>query len=159
MGKRSEALADTFEQAMADFTSTVEGCSDDAWQAICGGEGWTVAATAQHVAGQFPLELEYITALAEGRPLPSYSWDDINGKNDSRAAANTAASKADVLDLLRREGGKAAAYVRGLRDEQLDNTAPLALADGATVTTQQLIEGGVLIAHVTGHTDSIRNAG
>jgi hypothetical protein len=159
MGKRSEALADTFEKAMADFTAAVEACGDKEWQAICGDEGWTVAATAQHVAGQFPLELEYITAIAEGRSLPSYSWDDINGKNDARAAANTSATKADVLELLRREGGKAASYVRGLSDEQLDNTAALPLAGGATVTTQQLIEGGVLIAHVTGHTASIRSAG
>lgn len=45
-----------------------------------------------------------------------------------------------------------------LSDEQLDRTAPLALADGAGVSAQQLIEGGVLIEHVRGHLNSIRAA-
>lgn len=48
---------------------------------------------------------------------------------------------------------------RALSDEQLDRTGALPLADGASVSTQQLIEGGVLIGHVTGHLASIRAAG
>ena len=51
-----------------------------------------------------------------------------------------------------------AAYLRGLSDDQLDRTGELALADGASVSTQQLIEGGVLIDHVRGHLQSMRAA-
>lgn len=159
MSTRSEALANQFDQAVAEFAKAIEGCSDAQWGATCGDEGWTVAATAQHIAGQFPLEMEYITASAEGRPLPAYSWDDINGKNDGRAASNTSASKADVLALLRKGAPGVSAYLRGLSDEQLDHSSPLKLADGAMVTTQQMVEGGVLIAHVHGHLASIRAAG
>ena len=159
MGQRTSALADQFEQAIAEFATTIEAIPEDKWAAAHGPEGWTVAATAQHVSGQFPLEMEYITAIAEGRPLPAYSWDDINGKNDSRAAKNGAASKADVLRELREGAASAAAYVRGLSDDQLDRTGELALAGGATVNTQALIEGGVLIDHVKGHLASIRAAG
>jgi len=159
MGQRTSALADQFEQAITEFASTIEAIPDDRWTAAHGPEGWTIAATAQHVSGQFPLEMEYITAIAEGRPLPAYSWDDINGKNDSRAAKNGAASKADVLRELREGAASAAAYVRGLSDDQLDRTGELALAGGATVNTQALIEGGVLIDHVKGHLASIRAAG
>ncbi len=158
MSQRSNELAGQLEQAVAEFAKAVEGCSDAQWAAICGAEGWTVAQTAQHVSGQFPLEMEFITAAAEGRPLPSYSWDDVNGKNDSRAAKNRAATKADVLRELRTAGASTAAYIRSLSDEQLDRTGALGLADGASVSTQQLIEGGVLIAHVTGHLESIRGA-
>jgi hypothetical protein len=157
MGSRSAELADQFEKAVADLASTVEACSDEHWKKTTV-EGWTVAATAQHVAGQFPLEMEFITASAEGRPLPAYSWEDINGKNDPRAAANMAATKADVLALLKSGAASTSKYLRGLSDEQLDRTSPLKLADNAMVSTQQLIEGGVLIAHVTGHMESIKNA-
>ena len=75
--------------------------------------------------------------------------------NESRAEKNSAASKADVLRELREGAGSTAAYVRRLSDEQLDRTAALALAGGATVSAQQLIEGGVLIDHVLGHMKSL----
>ena len=107
------------------------------------------------MSGQFPLEMEFITAAAEGKPLPSYSWDDINGMNESRAEKNSAASKAEVLRELREGAASTAAYVRGLSDEQLDRTGQLALAGGATVSAEQLIAGGVLIDHVVGHMKSL----
>ena len=112
MGTRADALADQFEQAVDDFAKVVEGCTDDQWGAVCGAEGWTIAQTAQHVSGQFPLEMEFITAPAEGKPMPAYTWDDINGKNDGRALKNTSVSKADVLKELRAGGVSTAAYIR-----------------------------------------------
>ncbi|MBI5288938.1 MAG: DinB family protein [Chloroflexi bacterium] len=158
MSHRSTELANQLEQAVAEFGKTIQGCSDEAWAAASDAEGWTVAQLAQHVAGQFPLEMEFITAAAEGNPLPPYTWDDINSRNDGRAGRNITAAKADVLRELGSNAAVTAAYLRALTDEQLDHAAPLGLADGAIVTTQQLIEGGVLIAHVTGHLECIRTA-
>jgi uncharacterized damage-inducible protein DinB len=155
MASRAESLADRFEQAVAEFASTIERIPDDKWTTKDGPEGWTVAGVAQHVSGQFPLEMEYITAAAEGKPLPPYTWDDINARNENRADKNSAASKADVLRELRTGAASTAAYVRGLSDDQLDRTGQLALAGGATVSAQQLIEGGVLIDHVLGHLKSL----
>ena len=155
MGSRAESLTDKFEQAVAEFASTIERIPDEKWSAKGGSEGWTVAGVAQHVSGQFPLEMQYITAAAESKPMPSYSWDDINGMNESRAEKNSSASKADVLRELREGAASTAAYVRGLSDEQLERTAALALAGGASVSAQQLIEGGVLIDHVLGHMKSL----
>jgi hypothetical protein len=159
MGQRSAELANRFEQAVNDLASEIEGCSDARWNAVSGDEGWTVAGLAQHIAGQFPLEMEFIVAGAEGKPMPTYTWDDINGKNDKRYAANMKATKADVLKLLRDGAPGVAGYLRGLSDEQLDRKSALPLADGAMVSTQQLIEGGVLIDHVNGHLKSMRSAG
>ena len=132
--------------------------SDAQWAATCNAEGWTVAQTAQHVSGQFPLEMEFITAAAEGKPMPAYSMDDVNGKNDGRAAANKSATKADVVKELRAGAASTAAYIRSLSDEQLDRTGALALAGGAMVSAEQLISGPVLIQHVTGHLASITSA-
>lgn len=158
MGHRSEDLATRFESAVAELAGAIESCPDAKWNAPCEGP-WTVAQVAQHIAGQFPLEGEYFYSAAEGRALPGYSWDDINSKNDARAAANKNASKADVLRTLRDGAPPIADWIRTLSDEQLDRTAPLALADGAQVSTTQLLEGGVLIDHVGGgHLASIKSA-
>jgi hypothetical protein len=100
--------------------------------------------------------MEYITAAAEGKEMPGYSWDDINARNDARAEKNSTASKADVLRELRDGATSTAAYVRGLSDEQLERAGALALAGGASVTAQQLIEGGVLIDHVRAHMQSLQ---
>jgi len=157
MGERSNALAEQFEQAIADFAAVVKALPEERWSAMGGNEGYTVAATAQHVSGQFALlEMKYISAAAEGKPMPSYSWDDVNGINDRRAEANKACTKAQVLGELRDDGASMAAYIRTLSDEQLDRTGTLALAGGAAVSAEQLIEGGVLIDHVRGHMKSIQ---
>lgn len=159
MGTRSDELARRFEQAVDEFEKEVQSCADAQWDARCGAEGWSVGVTAQHVAGQFPLEREFIDEAAMGGRGLTYTWDDINGKNDGRAAANADCSKDEVLALLRDGAGSMAAYIRGLSDEQLDRKAPLALAGGAELSAQQLIEGPVLIEHVTGHLASMRTAG
>jgi hypothetical protein len=156
MPTRAESLAEQFEQAVNGFAQTIEQIPDDQWSAKGGPEGWTIAGVAQHVSGQFPLEMQYITAAAEGKEMPAYSWDDINGMNESRADKNSAAAKADVLKELRDGGSSTAAYIRALNDEQLDRTGSLALAGGASVSAQQLIEGGVLIDHVRGHMKSLQ---
>jgi len=130
MPSRAQSLADKFEEAVTEFANTVERIPDEKWSAKGGPEGWTVAGVAQHVSGQFPLEMEYITAAAEGKSLPAYSWDDINGMNERRAEKNGAASKAEVLQELREGAASTAAYVRGLSDAQLERTAALALAGG-----------------------------
>ena len=158
MGQRSAALAEDFERAMSDLESAVEKCTDAQWNAACPGEEWSIGVTAQHIVGQFPLEFEFLKPISEGKALPPYSWADVNSKNDSRAEREKAVTKADVLALLRSEKPRVAGWLRGLTDEQLDHKKPLALADGAEVSTQNLIEGGVLIDHVRGHTKNIQAA-
>ena len=157
MGQRTSALADQFEQVVTEFSTAIEAVPESKWNATTE-EGWTVAAAAQHVAGQFPLEMEYITAGAEGKPLPGYDWDYVNGKNDGRAAGEMSVTKDHVLKTLRDGAAGVAAYLRGMDDSTLDNKAPLPLANGAEVTTEQLILGGVLIDHVRAHLKNIQAA-
>ena len=156
MSQRATMLADQFEEQIQQLVETIEKCSEQQWKANCGEEQWSVAATAHHVGAQFGLEMEYLTACADGRILPQYSWDDINRLNDDRAAANTACDKAAAIRQLREGSAPVAAWVRGLTDQQLDRTGALPLAGGAQVSTQQLIEGGVLIDHARAHLASIR---
>ena len=157
MGQRSTKLAERFEHAVAEFETAVQAVPDDKWNAVCEAP-WTTAQVAAHIAGQFGLESEIFMPAADGdKPLSSFTWDEVNGRNDARAAAEINATKAGVLKTIRDGAKPIAAYIRGLSDEQLDRKNPLSLADGAEVTTQQLLEGGVLIDHVGGgHLASIR---
>ena len=101
MGQRAAALADQYEQVLAELAKTVEGLPDATWRAICGDERWTVAATAHHVGAQLPLEREYITAAAEGREMPAYTWDDINGRNAQHAQDFASCTKEQALSVIR----------------------------------------------------------
>jgi hypothetical protein len=149
--QRAADLADTFEKTLGDLTKTVEQCTEEQWQAECGDEKWSVATTAHHVGSQWPLEREYLDAISSGSPMPQHTWDDVNKRNEKHAQEFANVSKDEVISLLRKEGPERASWVRGLSDEQLDRTAPMPLADNAVVTTQQLIEGGILIGHAAEH--------
>ena len=131
MGSRSEALASRFDEAVEEFSKVVESCSDAQWQRTCGAEGWTVGATAQHVAGQFPLEREFIEEAANGRRRPELHVGRHQRQERYARGSEHERSKAEVLALLREGAAPMTAYMRGLSDEQLDRTAPLKLAGGA----------------------------
>lgn len=60
MSARAERLAARIEQGARELAAVVEGCSAAGWEAICVGEGWSVAVTAHHVASQYPIELELV---------------------------------------------------------------------------------------------------
>ncbi len=157
VGQRSTEVAQRFESAVAEFETAVQAVPDDKWNAECEAP-WTTAQVAAHIAGQFPLESEIFMPAADGdKALSAFTWAEVNGRNDARAAAEANATKDDVLKTIRDGARPIAAYIRGLTDEQLDRKSPLSLADGAEVTTQQLLEGGVLIDHVGGgHLASIK---
>jgi hypothetical protein len=158
MGARAGALADQFEQQINELAKAIEQCPPDKWGVLCGEEQWTVAATAHHVATQFPLEMEYLLASTTGTAMPPHTWDDINARNAKHAEQFKAVSKDDALKALRENAAPVAAWVRALTDEQLERTAALPLADGAQVSTEQLLVGGVLIDHARAHAASIRAA-
>jgi uncharacterized damage-inducible protein DinB len=159
MGQRSEAIANQYKQAVDDLLAAVEAASDAQWKATCGDEQWTVAATAHHVGAQLPLEHEYLSAAADGKTMPAYTWDDINARNAKHAQEFASCSKAEAQKIIRENTAWIIDFVKGLSDEQLDRSSALPLAGGAQVTTEQLLMGGVLIEHATAHTASIRAAG
>lgn len=155
MTDRVQKLRQDFEQGLEKLIGAIERFPDDRWHAPSDDEGWTNAASARHVGYQFELELEYLTAHAAQRPLPSYTWDDVHKRNNDHAARHANCTKADAIQTIR-DGSKAVfAFFDGITDEQLDRKAPLALADGAEATLQDLILGGVLIDHVRAHTEAM----
>jgi len=153
MNPRAEELATRFEQVNQDLMAMISGGSD--LSVTCPAEGWTAAAVGAHAGGAHLGILEgFIKPIIAGQDLSSAAGPSDEG-NAKQAAENAALPRDQVLALLRDHGATAAAYLRGLNDEDLDRTTTLALFGPEPVTAQQVIEW-VLIGHPRDHANSLR---
>jgi len=154
MGARAEQLASKFEQSCRDLEATVSRATDAQWKATTSSENWTVAAVAHHVAGGHEAISGLIDMVAKGKPLPSITMDMIHQGNAQHAKEFASAGKAETLELLKKNGAKAASIVRGLSDAELDKSASV-LVGMPPMSAAQAIEG-ILINHVNEHHGAIR---
>jgi hypothetical protein len=158
MSERARALAERLEQANAEFIATVEGLSDEEWTSHCTAENCTVAALACHVGGGYRFQVgSLLKPIAEGVGIPPFTRDVIDKGNVDYLAKNAARPKTEAVATLREQGTRAATYVRGLTDEQLDRSGALPLFGGARFTAEGVVEN-VMIGHVSQHLASIREA-
>jgi hypothetical protein len=105
----------------------------------------------------YPLEIEAARTIARGQAITDVTWEvvaEINAKHDREQAELT---KADALELLRRNSHEAAAAVRTFTDEELDRAAPFSLSFGAPMTAQFVIEDHPL-RHSWHHLARLRKA-
>ena len=94
--------------------------------------------------------------MAEGKPTPPITQEQLHAGNAHNARENANRPKADALADIRTNGYAAVAAVRGYSDEQLDNTAVLFFSPDP-VTTELVIENA-LVNHLREHLDSINAA-
>ena len=140
MKERTNALADRLEHganALASFASTLTPAE---WQTPIPHDGRKVGVVVHHVASVYPIEIELAQTIAGGKPVEGVTGDDINAMNAGHAKENDAVTKEAALDLLRRNAAEAAAAIRALSDDQLDNAAPASLYSNAPVTAQFVLE-------------------
>jgi hypothetical protein len=157
MVARAQELAERFERAVAEFAGAVEGLSDEQWLTTCANEERTVAALTRHVAIAIPFEMRVFHAFARGhQPAPiTRAW--LNAMNAEDGARWAQCDRAETLALLRDNATTAAAVVRGLGAEQLQQTGRYLDDMPEPWTLEQWLER-ILIGHVTGHLASIRAA-
>ena len=156
MSERARELADRFERVAEAFAAEVERFPPERWRAFAPEEGRTVAALAHHVAWAYEVEIAAFRAMAEGRPVPSWSKESLARANAEAGRANAACDQAETVGLLRRNATAAAAVVRGLTDEQLARTG--VYEEGAPAETVELWVAEVLIGHPGVHLPAIRAA-
>ncbi|MCL4553406.1 MAG: hypothetical protein M1305_07660, partial [Candidatus Marsarchaeota archaeon] len=101
-------------------------------------------------------QLGKVLAGDVARRLASGDLGGLDASTARHAAEYAGCTKAETLDLLRRDGRRAAEAVRALTDEQLDRQAPPNGTRPAR-TAQDVVER-ILINHVTAHGASIREA-
>jgi hypothetical protein len=157
MGTQAEELASRFEAAHRAVVEAVERLDEGTLGTACLAEQCTAVALACHVAEAHAVIAEWVRALAAGEVLPEITMADVDRINAERAAANAECSKAEALARLRTNGAAAATMVRGLRDEDLERTAPFALFGGTDVSVRTLIER-VLIGDPEQHLPSLQAA-
>ena len=155
MSKRAQALADRLEQGVGELIAFVERLSEAEWQAVRPGDGRTVGVIVHHVASAYPVEIDLARTLASGQAITDVTWEMVNQMNAQHAGEHASTSKADALDLLRRNSASAADAVRALSDEELDRAAPISLNWDAPLTTQYFIEEHP-VSHSFRHLANIR---
>lgn len=122
MAGRAEELARRFEQRLEELIRAVEGCPEERWRASCADTGWSANVQARHVAEGAASVAGILRRVAAGEQVPPLDMAQIDRGNAEHARQHAGCDKAEVLALLRKNGGEAAATIRGLSDEQLERT-------------------------------------
>jgi len=154
---RALALAERLERganALIAFMSTL---TDEQWQTRLPGDGRKVGVVVHHVAFVYPPEIQIAQALARGGPAPGLTMADIHEMNAGHARDRDGVTKEEAKEALWRESAAAAAAIRALRDDQLDNALALPLYGGATVTCQFVLEDHA-VRHSYHHLARLRKA-
>jgi hypothetical protein len=157
MNRRAALLAARIEEGANTLASFAEGLSDSEWRSAVPGDGRTVGVTVHHVANMYPIEVELAQVLAAGKPIEGVTWAIVADINAKHAKEHAAVTKAEALELLRKNSKAAAEAVRGIQDDHLDRAAAVSLNAGAPLTAQFFIEDHAL-RHSWHHLAKIRAA-
>ena len=159
MARRAEALAARIEEGAAGLAAFAEGLSDAEWKlpVTKGTDRRPIGVIVHHVAFMYPIEIDVARSVASGKAVTDVSWGNVAEINAKHASDNAGVTKAEALDLLRRNSREAAAAVRAFTDEELDRALPFSLSYAAPVTTQFVVEDHAL-RHSWHHLARIRTA-
>jgi hypothetical protein len=158
MSRRAELLADRIEKGAAGLVAFAEGLSETEWRTpMSRTDGRSIGVIVHHVASIYPVEIDVARAIASGKAVTDVTWEAVAELNANHARENAEATKADALELLRRNSREAAAAVRAFTDDELDRAAPFSLSFGAPMTAQFVIEDHAL-RHSWHHLARIRKA-
>jgi hypothetical protein len=145
--RRAALLADRIEEGATGLAAFAEGLSEAEWSTAVqegGRDGRSVGVLVHHVASVYPIEIDLARAIASGKGVTDVTWEVVAELNAKHAHEAAGVTKAAALELLRRNSREAAAAVRALTDEELDQAAPFSLSFGAPVTAQFVIEDHAL---------------
>ena len=154
---RANALATRLEQgalALATFANTL---SDAEWQAAVPRDGRTIGVVIHHVASVYPIEVHLAQELAAGKPITGVTAAVVNEMNAGHSKEHAAVSRAATLELLKANSAAAAAAIRALTAEGLDNAAPVSLYGDAPLTCQFMLEDHA-VRHSYHHLAGLRAA-
>ena len=155
---RAGKLADRILQGATELARFAEGLSEEEWRKpISDHDLRTAGIVVHHVASMYPVEIDLTRAVASGKAMMEITPEAVNDINAKHANKNEGVTKAEALELLRKNSQEAAAAVRAFTDDELDQAAPIGLSFGAPVTAQFVIEDHPL-RHSWHHLARIRKA-
>jgi len=154
---RAEALATRLEQGASALAAFVRNLSDSEWQTRIPKDGRKVGVVVHHVASVYPIEIQLAQSLGQGKPIEGVTWDVIADMNAKHAKERDGVTKAEALELLAKNSAAAAAAIRAMSDEELDNAALVSLNADAPLTCQFMLEDHA-VRHSYHHLAKIRSA-
>ena len=157
MSKRSEALAKRLEQgarALGDFAASL---SEAEWQTRLPHDGRKIGVVVHHVASVYPLEIKLAQSVAAGKPVVGLTGETVDQMNAEHAGKNGDVTRQATLELLHRNSTDAAAAIRELKDEELDQAVRVSLYGDAPLTCQFVLEDHA-VRHSYHHLARIRRA-
>jgi len=114
--------------------------SDKEWQSCLPQDGRRIGVIVHHVASVYPLEIELARKVAAGNPIVGVTTKDVQRLNAAHAVEFDGVTREVAVDLLRRNSAAAAAAVRSMTDDELDQAAPSSLNGDAPLTCQFMLE-------------------
>jgi len=157
MSKRAKVLAQRILEGAEALAACADGLNAAQWALPVPGDGRSVGVVVHHVASVYPIEVELASTLASGNPIEGVTMAVLADMNAKHAVEHAGVTKAEALELLRRNVSEAAAAVGRFSDEELDAAAPVSLYAGAPLTAQFFIEDHAL-RHSFHHLAKIRKA-
>jgi len=158
MSRRAELLANRIVEGSTGLAAFAVELSDAEWGIPTSPtDRRTLGQIVNHVALVYPVEVDLARAVAGGDAVTEVTWEVVAKLNAGHARDHARVTKAEALDLLRKNSREAAEAVRGFTDEQLDQAAPFSLSHGAPVTAQFVIEDHA-VRHSWHHLARIRKA-
>jgi len=156
MSQRAKEISKRIQSFADEVITFVESLTGSAWNKVCDWEDWTVGVTARHVgAGHFAIS-KMAAMIVKGEDLPPLSMDQINAMSEKDSRKHADCTKAEALELLRKNSAELAAFAAGLTDDELDRRGNMP-AFGGEVTTEQLLDF-IIFQSAAQHFDSMRAA-
>jgi hypothetical protein len=155
MSRRANALGDRCDTAIQAVVDLIAGAPPDTLHRSCEAEGWTAAAVAAHIALSQDFLIDRVRRIVDDEEFPPFDAAAFHGGNARTAEENADLSSGQVIALLQNHGARAAEYVRGLSDDDLDRSRLIPVMGDNPTTAEQFVER-VLIGHAEAHLQSLR---
>ena len=116
----ADALADSLEQGARALADVASALTTAEWQTHVPRNGSEIGVMVDHVASVYG---QLTQTIAGGEPVAGVTGKAGNEMNAGHAEEHDSVTKEAALDLLRRNSSAAAAAIRALSDEELDQAA------------------------------------
>jgi len=157
MTRRADAIADRLQQGADTLAALAATLTDAEWRVRLPHDGRSVGVIVHHVATMYPLEMDLAQAVAAGKAITGVTWDAVHDINATHAREHADTTREEAVALLRKNSELAAQAIRELRDDELDNAAPISLYHDTPLTCQFFLEDHAM-RHSWHHTAGIRRA-
>ena len=157
MSKRSYELARRLELGALALEAFASSLTEFEWQSRLPKDGRKIGVVVHHVASMYPIEVQLVQTLAKGQAIEGVTSEVVDKINADHAKKFDGVTKEEAIELLKQNSATAAAVIRALRDEELDQVAPVSLNANAPLTCQFFVEDHP-VRHSYHHLARIRTA-